>query len=463
VAENRYLYHWQRADSWYLIGAVLATAALMLGVGEVFRRVGGAWGPRWLRLGFVLALGQVVVGLVLAADAEKPREGAIATGLLLAAVTVWAFRRRPRQVMRIATTVALLAVPLGPILFFQILTWRSWRECGPPREGRTPARNARPVFVLLFDEWSLRRSERHGEFLPELVNLRRLAAVGTTYADARSPADGTIKSIPRILYGANGEVEPGNGEAMWRTGDSTLPAVQTDNLFRRARALGYRTELVGWYLPYAALLGDDLDACRTAPQVPKRSGPLRVVDLVWANLRYLPDPLSRAVWREVYARWFSTNWYTLEQSIEVEAMRLAREAPPNTLAFVHFTLPHAPFVFEADGRYRGAFEDDRMGGTVEDYTRQVRYLDAVLGRLLDELEAAGRLDSAVVVVTSDHSWKKDLDQAERVRERLRRVPLVVKAAGQQGGPSVRGEACLLDLAVLVGLGEDPLRGRCDAP
>jgi hypothetical protein len=461
VAENRYLYHWARADSGYLIAAVMVLALVVWGIGEGVRRVGGR---RWAGLLFALGLGQVVVGLVLAPDAEKPREGAVTTGILLAVFTVWGFRRRAERVVGVATTAGLLALPLGPILFLQILSWRPYRTCESvtPRPAARAGGGGPPVFVLLFDEWSMARSERDGEFLPELVHLRRLAAMGTTYTDARSPGDGTIKAIPRILYGENGEVEAGNGEAVWRVGDSAAPATRPANLFRRARERGYRTELVGWYLPYAALIGDDLDACRTRSQVPKRGGPARLLDLTWANLRYLPDPVSRRLWRELYARWFSDNWVALERGIEREAVRLARESGPGTFAFVHFALPHAPFVFEADGSYRGPFEDARMGGSPDDYGRQVRYLDLVLGRFLDALEHAGRLDSAVVVVTSDHSWKKDPVKRELVRERLRRVPLVVKGVGARA-PVRGGTVCLLELERLVGAAGPGRPSSCDVP
>lgn len=148
-------------------------------------------------------------------------------------------------------------------------------------------------------------------------------------------------------------------------------------------------------------------------------------------------------------------------------MRLAREGAPNTFALLHFPLPHAPFVFGAAGEYLGPFEEGRMFGTVEEYGRHLRYLDRVLGRFLDTLEAAGRLDSAVVVVTSDHSWKKDPDKRERVRERLRRVPLVVGRAGPPG--SSGRKTCLLRLDGMIGhplappSQSPPGPDGCDAP
>ncbi|HEU5040080.1 MAG TPA: hypothetical protein VFT84_04620, partial [Gemmatimonadales bacterium] len=64
--DNRYLYHWQRADGGYLIAAVLLTALLVLLVVEAVRRFGGAPVRRILPFLFALALGQALVGLVLA-------------------------------------------------------------------------------------------------------------------------------------------------------------------------------------------------------------------------------------------------------------------------------------------------------------------------------------------------------------------------------------------------------------
>jgi hypothetical protein len=468
--DNRYLYHWQRPDGWYLIASVLLTAVFLFLVVEALRRAGGARVRRWLGLAFALALGQVLVGLVLAPDAEKPFEGAQLASFTVLGLTLWWWRRNPGRVVRVATTAALLAVPLGPILFLQILSWRSWPLCGPDRAGPPARPGERPVYLLLFDEWSLARSVGpDGRFLPELVNLRRLAAMGTTYTEARSPGDATYRAIPRLLYGENGEVIPGDGAAQWRIGDSIAPAAEMPSIFEMARDWGYRTELVGWYLPYASLVGKDLDGCQAWTQVYKRPGFRRLVDQMWENLRYLPDPLSRAVWRSLYARAFSENWYALEQKVEDEAMRLARRSPDNTFGFVHFPLPHAPFVFGAGGQYLGPFDEARMHGTVEDNARHLRVVDALVGRFMRALDSVGRLDSAVVVLTSDHSWKKDPDRRERSLERLRRVPLIVREPGRTRGRVVREPTCLyliydlLRMAVGDSSTWKPSNPDCSAP
>ncbi|HUF36787.1 MAG TPA: sulfatase-like hydrolase/transferase, partial [Gemmatimonadales bacterium] len=92
------------------------------------------------------------------------------------------------------------------------------------------------------------------------------------------------------------------------------------------------------------------------------------------------------------------------------------------------------------------FDEWSLARSERDGLRHLRYLDLVLGRFLDTLEAAGRLDSALVVVTSDHAWKKDPDRRERVRERLRRVPLLVRWPGVTDGGMRVGGVCLPRLA-----------------
>ena len=54
-AQNRYLYHWHRDDSLYLIAAVLLTALLIFGVDRAARRLAGPRVRAGLRLAFLSA------------------------------------------------------------------------------------------------------------------------------------------------------------------------------------------------------------------------------------------------------------------------------------------------------------------------------------------------------------------------------------------------------------------------
>ncbi len=449
VPGNRFLYFWQRSDALLLILAVLLTALLVLAVDQALRRWSGPPVRRLFRLLFVLALVQLLVVLLLGPNAERPLKGAGLVSLLAAGGVIAAFVRAETTVVRAAVTSGLVFAPLAPILFLQMLTWRPWRECGEDRAVPPPEESARPVFVLVFDEWSLGRSSAGGEFLPELGRLRQLGKKSFVLSKALAPGTVSYKSIPRILFQAGGGLAVRNGRADWTDGRDSEPIEGRPNIFGLARSQGYGTSLTGWYLPYAALLGDDLDRCRVYLQEVKRSGALRLWDLLWANLQFLPDPLSRAAWRSLNARAFSERWLELNRIIQADAQHLARSSPRNTLAVIHYPLPHAPFIFEADGSYRGPFPGFRLEGALADYERHLRYLDEVLGRFIDSLQVSGRFDSALVVVTSDHGWQRDPDAGARTQAGLRSVPLLVKWPGQKEGASVHGEFCLLSLGRVI--------------
>jgi hypothetical protein len=445
---NRFLYFWQRGDGVILVAAVLLTAAALFGLEETIRRRGGLRVRRLLGPLYAFAFVLLLLTLLMPSFGDRPVGAAAPASAGVMVVTGLALWRAERTLVRATVTAGLLLGPLPVILFAQVLMWRSWRECA---DGPMPASrpNARPVFVLLFDEWSLDRTSRDGEFLPELTRLRQLAGVSFTFQDARSPGDITYKSIPRILFQKLGGLTVRSGVPEWTDGVHARPLAVQPNLFKAARTHGYTTALRGWYLPYAALVGDDLTSCRVYLQEIKRPGALRLWDHLWANLQYYPDPLSVGIWRRLHARLFSENWVGLFQRIENDALDLARHAPANSLSFVHYPLPHAPFIFDENGAYRGPFTRYQWQGTGEEYGRHVRYVDAVVGRFLDALEQSGRLDSALIVVTSDHSWRRDPEPRARTLADLQRVPLLIKWPGQRLGARLRGRFCLLSLGSLI--------------
>lgn len=120
----------------------------------------------------------------------------------------------------------------------------------------------------------------------------------------------------------------------------------------------------------------------------------------------------------------------------------------------------APDIARHDGREllrrRGGPDAGKTRGMTADETRELRhgylaaisYLDAQVGRVLDELDRLGLTDSTIVAFWSDHGfhlgehalWAKtsnfELDA---------RVPLILAAPGIPGGTRTRALAELLDL------------------
>jgi arylsulfatase A-like enzyme len=129
--------------------------------------------------------------------------------------------------------------------------------------------------------------------------------------------------------------------------------------------------------------------------------------------------------------------------------------------WVHLFAPHRPW------RAPDAFTD-----RFDPYRAEIAFADAETGRLLDALSTAGRLDSALVVVTSDHGEglgeHGEGTHSYFAYDSTLRVPLVFWAGPDaevafEPGARVAGPAALVDvaptLATAAGVGSFPADGR----
>jgi len=122
--------------------------------------------------------------------------------------------------------------------------------------------------------------------------------------------------------------------------------------------------------------------------------------------------------------------------------------------WVHYYDPHDPYE-----------PPERPGRNLvgEGYDREISYVDACLGDLMERLERAGVLPSAVVIVAGDHGESLGEHGEEThglfLYEGAVRVPLLIRAPGLlPAGQRVGGPAQLVDVAptVLELLGVAPL-------
>jgi arylsulfatase A-like enzyme len=86
------------------------------------------------------------------------------------------------------------------------------------------------------------------------------------------------------------------------------------------------------------------------------------------------------------------------------------------------------------------------------YDTEIRYMDQQIGRVLDGLEAAGRLQDTVVVIVADHGqglgdhhwWTHGILYQEQIR-----VPLIVRAPGVPPGRRVQHLVRTIDIAPTI--------------
>jgi arylsulfatase A-like enzyme len=87
-------------------------------------------------------------------------------------------------------------------------------------------------------------------------------------------------------------------------------------------------------------------------------------------------------------------------------------------------------------------------GDLAQYEANLTAMDALLGDFIIALKQAGKYDDATILLTADHTWRKDPDWAKgRLTGPKTHVPLVVKAPRQDRS------ACVAEYFETKNLGE----------
>lgn len=328
-----------------------------------------------------------------------------------------------------ALTAALLV--LSPLVFLNVsaAAWSAARLeargfadgplAGPVRE---PAASGRRVVWLLFDEWDYELSFVKGSESRPLPNLNRLRGESLDAAQAYAPANDTLLSVPALLTGkpVGRTTGAGPGDLWIRTlaPSATVRFSTQLDVFARARAMGFNTAVAGWYLPYCRIFSSRLSACLWEP-IAVHHGNLshgvaagRLDEIARAQFRLLFEtptlsPFGDPLPVEAHAAAF--------RSILGGALRYATD-PGMGLVYVHFPVPHSPFLSRQGLRLS-------RGGLETAYGRSLQLLDWTVGEIRREMESAGVWERSSVILTSDHSL--------RARGGGRRVPFLLRLAGQR--------------------------------
>lgn len=134
------------------------------------------------------------------------------------------------------------------------------------------------------------------------------------------------------------------------------------------------------------------------------------------------------------------------------------------LSFAHVVLPHFPWQMTPSGhRYssradlpsfteRTVWPDDEfvVRQAQQEHLLQVGYVDALIGELIDRMQAAGTWDDALVVVVADHGASFRPGGPPRVPtdqnvDDIYRIPYFVKAPGQSAAEVRDDNARLIDV------------------
>ena len=335
-----------------------------------------------------------------------------------------------------------------------------------------------PVVVAVFDQLPLTSLLDHRRQIdPELFpHFAELAEGATWFRNATTVSDRTSYALPALLTGLYPR-------------PFTLPTFgdHPRNLFE---FLGphYNMKV---YEPITRLCRDDL--CGRSTEDSRTTFWTLLIDLSIAcyhilapkEFRHLVPPIDRS-WKDFLAeslhsggRWILERDRDRRQGPLRFITSIRAEDPQPTLYFLHCLLPHEPFRILPSGKYYGHSQNvtgllgderwtDEASAVDLSYQRhllQVRYVDQLLGKLLERLREAGLYERSLLVVTSDHgaSFRPgDLFKEPSATNfaEIMAVPLIVKLPQQKEAKTSDVNAEIIDLMPTIA---DALGGQLTWP
>ena len=467
--------------------------ALVVAVESAVDRVSGRAGPM-----LHLALVAATIGLCTLpafARALETARGAVAGALLAGAAGAWAYARL--DAARWVATLLAAAVLVVPALFLLHSPVRKllFPYGHPARMAVLASHRPVPVVLVVFDELPVVSLFDAAYRIDQAVypNFFRLAQDSTWYRLASTVHQSTTKALSAILTGSH--PVPGR-----------MPTF-------RDYPLNLFTMLEGSYELHAFESVTTMlpDAERSPARLADRMTLLAADSAAIYLHAVLPAPLAASLAPPVNGRWIDYWSLDVNRSVTVAGRDSARTRydrfrsslrgnrpqqfglflddigadSHRALYFVHILLPHVPYQYGPDGRARPVPRDwrDREGvrgdwpaddpekaaASYRRHLSQVRYVDVVLGQLLDRLRETGIYDDCLLIVTADHgvSFRPGSDRREPDPDNyldILHVPLFVKAPAQSGGRIVDDPVLTIDIVPTIAdvLGLDlpwPLDGR----
>jgi hypothetical protein len=409
-------FHWMST-----IAAVLVLATVFFVAQELIRRIPWRGNADLLRLGFLLVIFAFLKRFL---EINSMLDLSRMPGLLIPIVllVLWLSKKQ-----RVAAALASVLVALSP--YFLINAWFGIQTVAandsryqelPNRIHKGNPTTDRRVVWIVFDTLDYHHAFENRPAWLKLPELDRFRAESLDFTNADSPAERTGKSIPSLLTGlvVADELLPSPNDFTLLLPDGKQQSFrQTTTIFGEAEDMGVKTAVLGYYIPYGRLLGDETSYCRWW-----QWGDYFDSESPW--YASLPTQILMTLGKPVSAGdQVSRQIRGHKQEVE-EAIKLVGNSDYG-LVYTHFFPPHQPAMYNAR---TGQF-DPRMPAKENGYFDSLALVDLTLGQLRREMERAGTWDKTLVIVTSDHSWRYARDFGQPVH---RRIPFLLHFPGQTG-------------------------------
>lgn len=407
-----------------------------------------------------------------------PYRDALVVAILVSLTLAW-HRTGVRRVIHAVTAPVLRASVLAwlaAMIAAATLGWQRPAVGAAPRpltNVPAPAADAPDIILITLDALAFKDAGVCGTASTHMPRLRQFAAGATCFTRHYT---GSTLTHPSTLSLETSTLP----WTHWVVHGGRPPAdLADDALGMRLRQAGYRTHAITAAPGASPRQHDTYDGYDSAEMARSTSLNMSTVNAIleFPDSRALPGLLGGVLSISSFIdlmRLDHDNPYPSENvyqpALQLLGPRTAAQPQRPAFVWLHAWAPHAPYLPPPSTRYRllpkGEFDRykdflsevgnyDPARQTSVDKVR-LRYqetmlgADESLGRFLDELERQGRLDRALVVVTSDHgeSFERGVLRhgGPALHEAVIRVPLVIKLPGQSRGQVIEQPTSQIDIA-----------------
>jgi len=380
----------------------------------------------------------------------------------------------------ILAIIALLALRMNNVHLFRNYA----------RPGRPGVASQLPdIYLLTADALSMEDTSLDGYSARTTPNLERFAQ--------RSFAFESFFANSNFTASATTSIETGKlpwSHRVFQQGGFLRGAAQSENLSELLRERGYYTAMITsnqWAAPFHHRTAESYDAVQYIVPLGISGTLLHYTNLVGANTQYtlsaaMTKRLARAM-TYLDARFWPERYPDPPECILDGVRTLVQRSDITQPRFVwaHILPPHDPYL--PPGPFQNRFLATGAKITYPDllglrttalppgvspsrlraqYDEMILYADQALGNFLDWLEATGRLDNAIVIVSADHGESFEhqsfLHAGPNLYNTLIRVPLLIHVPGQKTGKRLSALAQQADLLpTILDLIGSPLPGWTD--
>lgn len=407
--------------------------------------IAAAMAPRWLtppRL--VLIFGSAAVLGVLLPYSQIARPAAV---LLALGAGAQLMRSMPASLERARRVLHRAAIALGTAVLATAVVTRGLAVLAERRATHTAtaaAEGAPSVLLIILDTVRAANLGLYGYARPTTPHLERWMTGGAVFDRAFAPAPWTLPTHGAIFTGRYAGELSGDWKSPLDDAERTIAEAFRDAGYATA-AFAANLDYTTWESGLARGFTYFSDYNTSFRQLLSSSPIAQTASMMEAISAESPVEALRAL--AALNFWIDPkHWGDATTARQVTDRFLAweeRVGDAPYFAFLNYFDAHGPY--DAEPEFRGRF------GTraVDRYDAAIATIDSHLGRLFETLEARGRLENTIVIVTSDHGelfGEHELwGHAHNMYLDVLHVPLALRGPGIPSGIRPTGEVTLADI------------------